>query len=97
MNTCTVCGHGEREAIEQALRAKLPLRQVAVRFSISKDAARRHLRHVAPIPDPLLVPIPQCPAHGRAPFRFVSGAWTCSYCDVSWDGTLAYFRTPDET
>jgi len=95
MNTCTVCHHRERESIEQALRAKLPLRQVAVRFSISKDAARRHLRHAAPQADPLTAEIPPCFCHGDVPFWLQGREWVCGNCEP-WDGRLAYWKLSGE-
>jgi len=90
MNNCSVCRHLQREEIEQALRTKLPLRQVAVRFGISKDAARRHLRHVAPQPDPLSAEIPPCSVHGHGPFRLEGSQWVCGSCSP-WDGRGATY------
>lgn len=97
MTNCTVCNHPQREAVEKATNDKSSLRRIATLFGLSKDAVRRHWKHMPVEADPLLLPIPQCPTHGRAPFRFVSGTWICSYCDTSWDGSLAYFRYADET
>jgi hypothetical protein len=39
---CNVCRHAQRHEIEQDLRAGLPYRDVARRYSISKDAVSRH-------------------------------------------------------
>ena len=40
--TCTICRHGQREEIERALLAREPLRDIARRHQISKDALARH-------------------------------------------------------
>ncbi|HXJ41549.1 MAG TPA: hypothetical protein VNH18_19890, partial [Bryobacteraceae bacterium] len=80
MNTCTVCNHGERESIEHALRANLPLRHVAAKFGVSKDAARRHRQHIPPEADPLTAEIPPCPYHGYVPFWLQGSEWVCSTC-----------------
>jgi hypothetical protein len=42
--TCTVCRHNQREAIEQALLAGEPLRNIAKRYGTSATALHRH-RH----------------------------------------------------
>src|SRR3989442_11375886 len=40
--TCTVCRHPERPAINAALVAGEPLRDIAVRFGLSRSALDRH-------------------------------------------------------
>ena len=40
--TCTICRHPQRQEIEADLQAGLPYRDVARRYSISKDAVFRH-------------------------------------------------------
>ncbi len=40
--TCTICGHGERPAIDAALVAGEPLRNIAARFGTSATALFRH-------------------------------------------------------
>lgn len=45
--TCTVCAHPERAAIDVALLAQRPLRDIAIQFNTSKDALSRHLSHLA--------------------------------------------------
>ena len=45
--TCSVCDDKRRPEIDEALKANMPLRQIAERFTgISKDAAGRHKRHL---------------------------------------------------
>ncbi len=46
--TCTVCAHPERKAIDEALITGMPLREIARRWAVSKDAASRHRKHVSP-------------------------------------------------
>ena len=45
--TCLACSHAEREAIEKALVAGEPLRNIAKRVSISPAGLLRHKSHVA--------------------------------------------------
>jgi hypothetical protein len=45
--TCLGCSHPEREAIDKALVAGEPLRNIAKRVSISPAALVRHKSHVA--------------------------------------------------
>jgi hypothetical protein len=45
--TCLVCGSAEREGIDRALIAGEPLRNIAIRVSISPAASLRHKSHVA--------------------------------------------------
>jgi hypothetical protein len=46
---CSICTHPDRLAIETALRAHLPLRTIAIRWSVSKSALLRHRdRHGSP-------------------------------------------------
>jgi hypothetical protein len=40
--TCSICRHPQRQEIEADLQAGLPYRDVARRYSISKDAVSRH-------------------------------------------------------
>ena len=40
--TCTVCRHPERKAIDAALLAKAPTRTIAGQFGISRSAVTRH-------------------------------------------------------
>jgi hypothetical protein len=47
----SICTHTDRLAIETALRAHLPLRTIAVRWSVSKTALLRHRdRHMGSAP-----------------------------------------------
>jgi hypothetical protein len=39
---CTICTHAEQAAIEAAIVARTPLRDIARQFSVSKDAVARH-------------------------------------------------------
>ena len=39
---CTICGHKEREAIDQALVARQPFRTIADRFGVTKTSLIRH-------------------------------------------------------
>jgi hypothetical protein len=45
---CKGCNHSSRAALDADLLAGRSLREVARRYSISKDAAHRHLDHVEP-------------------------------------------------
>ena len=45
--TCSICRHPQRHEIEDDLRARLPYRDVARRYGVSKDTASRHRRHVS--------------------------------------------------
>jgi hypothetical protein len=45
---CSGCNHSSRPALDADLLAGRSLREVARRYSISKDAAHRHLAHIAP-------------------------------------------------
>ena len=42
---CTVCRHAQRQAIEGDLQAARSYRDIARRYSISKDAVSRHRAH----------------------------------------------------
>ena len=44
--TCTCCTHPERAAIDAALLANAPLRDIARQFNVSKDALQRHREHI---------------------------------------------------
>jgi hypothetical protein len=46
MQTCTVCRHPQRQAIEDALIRHTPLRKVGERFNVGYSAVARHQRHV---------------------------------------------------
>jgi hypothetical protein len=47
MGTCTVCGHGDRAALEHARAAGMPLDKLARRYGLSKPAVQRHCaRHI---------------------------------------------------
>ncbi len=46
MRTCTICAHPERGAIDAALLAQRPLRDIAIQFNTSKDALNRHRAHL---------------------------------------------------
>jgi hemoglobin-like flavoprotein len=47
--TCTVCSHPKRSAIEKALVAGEPFRDIARRVAVSKDALARHrAEHLPP-------------------------------------------------
>jgi len=41
---CETCHHPERQTIETHLQEALPLRTIAGRFGLSKDALSRHLQ-----------------------------------------------------
>ena len=46
---CSICTHPDRSAVEAALRAPIPLRTIAARWSVSKTALLRHRgRHSHP-------------------------------------------------
>ncbi len=48
--TCTICRHVERATIDKALVRREPYRDIARRFSVSKDVLSRHIKeHVAPL------------------------------------------------
>jgi hypothetical protein len=53
--TCSVCGHPERQGIDQALAAHEPYRDIAGRFGTSKSALHRHRHTHAPGPPSLEV------------------------------------------
>jgi DNA-binding transcriptional ArsR family regulator len=45
---CTICSHAAREEIDSALVRRTPYRDIALRYSVSKDALSRHLNdHLA--------------------------------------------------
>lgn len=46
--TCTVCKHGRRDAIDAALVGGGTLRDIARQFALSKDALYRHKDHIPP-------------------------------------------------
>ncbi len=50
--SCTVCRHGRRRDVEVALVRREPYRDIARRFSVSKDALSRHAKEH--LPDRLL-------------------------------------------
>jgi len=45
--TCLACAHAERAAIDTALAAGQPFRDIAGRFSLSRSGLHRHKDHVA--------------------------------------------------
>jgi len=45
--SCSICQHPQREAIDQALAAKEPYRQLTGRFGTSPAALHRHQAHVS--------------------------------------------------
>ena len=45
--TCVACSHPERAAIDNALAAGQPFRDIAGRFSLSRSGLHRHKDHVA--------------------------------------------------
>lgn len=47
MLTCTICKHKQRGAIERELVGRRPLREVAVRYGVSKSALDRHRGHLS--------------------------------------------------
>jgi hypothetical protein len=51
--TCSVCGHPDRQGIDQALAAHEPYRDIAGRFGTSKSALQRHRHTHAPGPPSL--------------------------------------------
>ncbi len=46
--TCTICGHEQRRRIEAAMLEQAPLRDIARRWGVSKDAASRHRKDHIP-------------------------------------------------
>lgn len=44
--SCTICLHAERDAIDAALLAQQPLRDIARQYRVSKDALSRHREHL---------------------------------------------------
>jgi hypothetical protein len=101
---CTVCKHTEVNSIEEALAAKRPLREIAHQFGLSKDAARRHKRHMPGAPESLRAEIsPElltseiepCYHHGDVPFWLRDREWVCGDCEP-WDGRLAYWKLSGE-
>jgi hypothetical protein len=52
---CTICRHPERRDIDADLKAGMPYRAIAQRYSISKDAVSLHRRHIPPQTRPALV------------------------------------------
>ncbi len=40
--TCTVCGHPQRAAIDQALMDGVPLREIAARYGLTDSSVARH-------------------------------------------------------
>ena len=46
MRTCTICAHPERPAIDAALVAGTPLRDIAGQKSLSRSALHRHREHL---------------------------------------------------
>lgn len=56
--TCTICRHPERRDIDADLKAGMPYRAIAQRYSISKDAVSRHrASHVSLYTTPLLATV----------------------------------------
>jgi len=45
---CTVCGHPERDAIEDAFIDGTPKRRIAAQYGVSEQAVRRHIREHLP-------------------------------------------------
>jgi len=45
---CSLCHHPKRQAIDEALAAKTPLRNIAERFETSPAALHRHQSHTPP-------------------------------------------------
>jgi hypothetical protein len=46
MRTCTVCQHPQLNAITGDLAARVPLRTIEGRYSVSRSALDRHVQHV---------------------------------------------------
>lgn len=46
--TCTVCSHGQRDAIEDAFIAGTAKRRIATHYGVSEQAIRRHIREHLP-------------------------------------------------
>jgi hypothetical protein len=79
---CTVCRHPQRQEIEADLQAGLPYRDVARRYSISKDAVSRHrASHVSLHTTPALATVSKVMA-------LLNQAETASM----WNGTLVTVR-----
>lgn len=72
---CTVCTNAKCAAIEAALKEKVPLRTIAMRFHVSRTSLLRHRdRHLTPAPvvpevvdAPVFPPAPAVPAAPPAP------------------------------
>ncbi|RBY94082.1 hypothetical protein DQ244_01595 [Blastococcus sp. TBT05-19] len=45
---CTVCGHADRQAIDEAVVTGQSMRSIASRHGVSKDAIGRHRAHISP-------------------------------------------------
>ena len=45
---CTICSHGERDAIEDAFVAGTPKRRIATRYGVGEKAVRHHIREHLP-------------------------------------------------
>jgi len=46
--SCTICGHTDRDAIEDAFIAGTPKRRIAAHHGVTEQALRRHLREHLP-------------------------------------------------
>jgi hypothetical protein len=46
--SCTICGHADRDAIEDAFIAGTPKRRIAAHYGVTEQALRRHIREHLP-------------------------------------------------
>ena len=61
--TCSLCSSPDREEVDQAIRDKVPIRDIAGRYGTSRSAVQRHAAHVLQADALVSPPIP-LQAHG---------------------------------
>jgi len=81
---CTICTQPQREAINTALAAGHPFRDVAAHYAVSKTALHRHWQaHVAA--EPASAPVAPARVSGtRAPAIAKWGLWAAGVLGVLW-------------
>lgn len=90
---CQICKSQNREAVESEMRAGKSLRQLAVSWGFSKDAARRHIGHAGLTrggTPPALVDA--CTNHPEA-WLWWDGrslSWRCWMCN-EWDNSVTFW------
>ena len=81
---CTICTHTDRVAIEDALEAGQPLRDIAAAYGASKTALHRHWHvHLAERPLPA-VGKPHGRSGTRVPALMTWGLWAAGITGLVW-------------